>query len=147
MSEATQVPMICDDCGGTLTDADLFSMALGEKYAVYWHFDQSQCITSLNERLTAATQRAEAAEARRDQWERRARQVVQERRALRDQAIELRDTRDALRKVNDEMVERFLHAYAKCENERPQTFTHRIGIRAALTVALAVQPITGAAHE
>ena len=71
MSEETEVPIVCDDCGGNLTNAggtidDLFSMALGEDRPHYWHMEQSGCIASLNERLTAATQRAEAAEAMRD---------------------------------------------------------------------------------
>ena len=120
MSEETEVPIVCDDCGGNLTNAggtidDLFSMALGEDRPHYWHMDQSQCIASLNERLTSATKRAEAAEAE----------------------------RDALRQVDDAMVERFLHAYAECKGERPQTFTHRMGVRKSLTAALsamAVQP-------
>lgn len=62
MSEATEVPMpmVCVDSGGTLTDDDaIWSPGIG----VFWHINYSQCITSLNERLTAATQRAEAAEA------------------------------------------------------------------------------------
>ena len=138
MSEETEVPIVCDDCGGNLTNAggtidDLFSMALGEDRPHYWHMEQSGCIASLNERLTAATKRAEAAEARRDVWELRARKVVQERRTLRVE-------RDALRTVDDAMVGRFLRAYAECESERPQTFTHRMGVRAALDAALAVQP-------
>lgn len=71
MSEETEVPIVCDDCGGNLTNAggtigDLFSMALGEDRPHYWHMEQSGCIASLNERLTAATERAEAAEAMRD---------------------------------------------------------------------------------
>lgn len=66
MSEAIiKELVVCDDCGGTLTDGDLFSMALGEERAHYWHMDQSGCIASLNERLTLATERAEAAEAER----------------------------------------------------------------------------------
>ena len=64
MSEETEVPIVCDDCGGNLTNAvltmdDLFSMALGEDRPHYWHMEQSGCIASLNERLTAATERAE----------------------------------------------------------------------------------------
>ena len=92
MSEETEVPIVCDDCGGNLTNAgdDLFSMALGEDRPHYWHMEQCGCIASLNERLTAATQRAEAAEARRDVWELRARKVVQERRALRVECEALR---------------------------------------------------------
>ena len=71
MSEETEVPIVCDDCGGNLTNAggtidDLFSMGLGEDRPHYWHMEQSGCIASLNERLTAATKRAEAAEAERD---------------------------------------------------------------------------------
>ena len=66
MSEATEVPMICEDCGGTMTDEDAFSISLGEESVVYWHMEHSGCIASLGERLTIATQRAEAAEAERD---------------------------------------------------------------------------------
>lgn len=63
MSEASEVPMVCVDCGGTMTDDDaIWSPGIG----VLTHFDYSQCIASLNERITAATQRAEAAEAMRD---------------------------------------------------------------------------------
>jgi hypothetical protein len=59
--------------------------------------------------------------------------------AMRDAAIA---ERDKLRTVDDAMVERFLRAYTECEDERPWTFTHRIGVRAALDAALAVQPTT-----
>ena len=63
MIQAIQVPMICDDCGGTLTDDDaIWSSSLG----IFSHINYSQCIASLNERLTATTKRAEAAEAERD---------------------------------------------------------------------------------
>jgi hypothetical protein len=51
--------------------------------------------------------------------------------------------RDALRTVDNAMVERFLRAYAEYESKRQDTFTHRLGIRAALTAALSaleVQP-------
>ena len=55
--------MVCVDCGGTMTDDDaIWSPGIG----VLTHINYSQCIASLNERLTAATQRAEAAEAERD---------------------------------------------------------------------------------
>ena len=63
--------------------------------------------------------------------------------AMANEIVALRAERDALRKVDDAMVGRFLRAYAECEGERPQTFTHRIGVRAALTAALSaleVQP-------
>jgi hypothetical protein len=66
MSEATEEPMICEDCGGTMTDEDSFSMALGEYSPVYWHLEHSRCIASLGERLAIATQRAEQAESERD---------------------------------------------------------------------------------
>jgi hypothetical protein len=66
MSEATEEPMVCVDCGGTMTDEDAFSLSLGEESVVYWHMERSGCIASLGERLTAATKRAEAAEAERD---------------------------------------------------------------------------------
>jgi hypothetical protein len=66
MSEATEEPMICEDCGGTMTDEDAFSISLGEYSIVYWHMERSGCIASLGERLAAATKRAEAAEAERD---------------------------------------------------------------------------------
>ena len=83
--------------------------------------------------LTLATQRAEAAEAERDAYEMA--------HVFQAHAIaSLEAERDALRKVDDAMVGRFLRAYAECEGERPQTFTHRIGVRAALDAALAVQP-------
>ena len=60
MSEATEVPMVCEDCGGTLTDDDaIWSPGIG----VLTHINYSQCISSLNERLAAATQRAEAERA------------------------------------------------------------------------------------
>lgn len=60
MSEAIKVPMVCVDCGGTMTDDDaIWSPGIG----VLTHINYSQCIASLNERLTAATKRAEAAEA------------------------------------------------------------------------------------
>ena len=73
-------------------------------------------------------QRAEAAEAWRDRWS--------------EHLLSLRTECEALRTVDDAMVGRFLRAYAECEGE-PQTFTHRMGVRAALTAALsalAVQP-------
>ena len=60
MSEATEVPMVCVDCGGTLTAADaIWSWSP----SFFSHINYSQCFSSLNERLTLATQRAEAAEA------------------------------------------------------------------------------------
>ena len=79
--------------------------------------------------LAAAAKRAEAAEA--------------ECEALRTAVDAVRATRTAsrsVRTVDDAMVGRFLRAYAECESERPQTFTHRMGVRAALDAALAVQP-------
>ena len=138
MSEETEVPIVCDDCGGNLTNAggtidDLFSMALGEDRPHYWHMEQSGCIASLNERLTAATERAEAAEAERESVSSQLWDCMNEREALRVE-------RDALRTVDDAMVGRFLRAYAECESERPQTFTHRMGVRAALDAAMAVRP-------
>jgi hypothetical protein len=66
MSEASEEPMVCVDCGGTMTDEDAFSISLGEYSLVYWHMQYSGCIASLGERLTIATQRAEAAERERD---------------------------------------------------------------------------------
>jgi hypothetical protein len=48
----------------------------------------------------------------------------------------LRQQRDEARVVTDAMVERFLSAYAEYESKRQHTFTHRLGIRAALTAAL-----------
>ena len=60
MSEATEVPMICYDCGGTLTDDDAI-WSWSPSFAS--HINYSQCIASLNERITAATQRVESAEA------------------------------------------------------------------------------------
>jgi hypothetical protein len=66
MSEATEEPMICGNCGGTMTDEDAFSISLGGYSILYWHMEHSGCIASLGERLTAATKRAEAAEAERD---------------------------------------------------------------------------------
>lgn len=77
MSEATEEPMICDDCGGTMTDEDAFSISLGEESVVYWHMEYSGCIASLGERLTAATKRAEAAEAERDALRKDARLVCE----------------------------------------------------------------------
>ena len=64
MSEAIiKELVVCVDCGGTLTDDDaIWSPGID----VLTHINYSQCIASLNERLTAATQRAEAAEAERD---------------------------------------------------------------------------------
>ena len=152
MSEETEVPIVCDDCGGNLTNAggtidDLFSMALGEDRPHYWHMEQSGCIASLNERLTAATQRAEAAEARRDVWERRARMVVRERRALRVE-------RDALRKdaarlnyldtVRDPCPHHARRGVFGTEWSIVFTHpaTHTPTIREALDAALAVQPTT-----
>ena len=71
-------------------------------------------------------------------------QAYDELRAERDAAIKRAEVaeaeRDALRKVDDAMVGRFLRVYAECEGERPQTFTHRIGVCTALTAVLAVQP-------
>ena len=77
--------------------------------------------------------RAEAAEAERESVSSQLWDCMNEREALRVE-------RDALRTVDDAMVGRFLRAYAECESERPQTFTHRMGVRAALDAALAVQP-------
>jgi hypothetical protein len=84
MSEASEEPMVCVDCGGTMTDEDAFSMSLGEYSPVYWHEEHSGCLASLGERLTAATKRAEA-------WEKRARKLLRNRKVLRAE-------RDALRK-------------------------------------------------
>jgi hypothetical protein len=77
-------------------------------------------------------------DALRDQW---SGLLIEQARlmAMRDAAIA---ERDKLRTVDDAMVERFLRAYTECEDERPWTFTHRIGVRAALDAALAVQPTT-----
>jgi hypothetical protein len=66
MSEATEEPMICGNCGGTMTDKDAFSISLGGYSILYWHMEHSGCIASLGERLTAATKRAEQAESERD---------------------------------------------------------------------------------
>jgi hypothetical protein len=63
MSEEIEEPMPCVDCGGTLTEEDAISIALGEESVVYWHMEPSGCIASLGERLALATQRAEVAEA------------------------------------------------------------------------------------
>ena len=176
MSDPTKGPMICVDCGGSMTDDDLIAIAPGNGIVKYEHMNFSQCIASLNERIALATQRAEAAETERDAAIKRAEfaeadaskwlhdaliiaegqrdQARAERDALRDQwsgllieqtrLMAMRDAaiaeRDKLRTVDDAMVERFLRAYTECEGERPQTFTHRIGVRAALDAALAVQP-------
>ena len=138
MSEATEVPMVCEDCGGTLTDDDaIWSPGIG----VLTHINYSQCISSLNERLTAATERAEAAEARRDVWEKRARKVVQERRALRVE-------RDALRQ-DAALLSEFVSS-----DEIAMTYQTMGQYRAALLKfhtaalsALAVQPTTGEGDE
>ena len=61
MSEATEVQMVCVDCGGTLTNDDMIYMA--SRHGEYEHMNYSGCIASLNERLAAATQRAEAERA------------------------------------------------------------------------------------
>lgn len=63
MSDPTKVPMICEDCGGTLTDDDAI---WSSRPGIFSHINFSQCISSLGERLTLATKRAEAAEAQRD---------------------------------------------------------------------------------
>ena len=56
---------------------------------------------------------------------------------IQEEMSTLRAERDALRKVDDAMVERFLRAYAEYESKRQHTFTHRLGVRTALTAALA----------
>jgi hypothetical protein len=70
-------------------------------------------------------------------------EAVKRRREIDDEAFDyaeqietLRTQLAAARVVDDAKVGRFLRAYAECEGERPQTFTHRIGVRAALTAAL-----------
>ena len=75
MSEATEVPMVCVDCGGTLTDDD----AMGSwSPSFFSHMNYRQCFSSLNERLAAATKRAEAAEAELDVARRETSQLVQD---------------------------------------------------------------------
>ena len=139
MSEATEVPMVCVDCGGTMTDDDaIWSPGIG----VLTHINYSQCIASLNERLTAATQRADAAEAERDAL----RKAVDAVRATRTE-------RDAVRTVDDAMVERAARATMNRVYKDHDLFAddeellriHREYARIALTAALAVQPTTGEA--
>ena len=66
MSEATEVPMVCVDCGGSMTDDEMISIASRNGIVEYEHMNFSQCIASLGGRITLATKRAEAAEAERD---------------------------------------------------------------------------------
>ena len=140
MSEATEVPMVCVDCGGTLTAADLFSMTLGEERAHYWHLDQSGCIASLNERLTAATQRAEAAEAKsRDvaYWHEAWKKAEAEREALRKDAALL----DALQ-AEHERFDPVAALVVKVDHDRNGfVWANVVGnVREALTAAVAMQP-------
>ena len=118
MSEASEVPMVCVDCGGTMTDDDaIWSPGIG----VLTHINYSQCIASLNERLTAATQRADAAEAERD--------------ALRKAVDAVRATRTEPQTRtgdNDDWVDGFQYGYAAALET----------VNDALDAALAVQPTT-----
>ena len=141
MSEAIKVPMVCVDCGGTMTDDDaIWSPGIG----VLTHINYSQCIASLNERLTAATHRADAAEAERDAL----RKAVDAVRATRTE-------RDAVRTVDDAMVERAARATMNRVYKDHDLFAddeellriHREYARIALTAAMAVHPTTGETDE
>ena len=159
MSEATEVPMVCMDCGGTLTDDDaIWSPGIG----VLTHINYSQCIASLNERLTAATKRAEAAEARRREIDDEAFDYAEqiealraERDALRVECEAVREQRDYwaiaahkladARKVDDAMVERawkYLEIIAIEKSYGMLSGIDKEYLRNALTAALAVQPTT-----
>ncbi len=54
---------------------------------------------------------------------------------MRDHAQAVQDAREAV--VTDAMVERFIAAYTQYETDNAGIFTHRDGIHAALTAALA----------
>jgi hypothetical protein len=122
------------------------------------YVNYSQCVASLNERLTAATQRAEAAEARRDVWEKRAVKVVQERRALRVECDALRELAktecEALRTRLDEWVrwgDRMASGHpdaplASLDHEVRAVIANRYGM-STITAAMAVQPTTGETHD
>lgn len=114
MSEATEVPMpmVCVDCGGSLTDDDaIWSPGIG----VLTHINYSQCITSLNERLTAATQRAEAAEAERKE----ALTSLDKSRAFKNGLLvernALRDENDGMHMTNLRIVRELAEARAERE--------------------------------
>jgi len=145
MSEATEVPMVCDDCGGTLTDNDAYWLRGG---GAVFHITFSQCFTSLDERLTTATQRAEAAEAAREKWYDRAvkehvrRVSAEAASASADAAADgLRTERDALRK-DAEMLREAIDIFISFQGS-----TREPEGQAALDAALAVQPTTGETHE
>ena len=55
---------------------------------------------------------------------------------IRDMADRIRSLEATPARVTDEMVERFITAYTKYETDADWFFTHRDGIRAALTAAI-----------
>lgn len=145
MSEATEVPMMCVDCGGTLTDDDAIWSSSPSSFS---HINYSQCFSSLNERLTAATERAEAAEARR-------REIDDEAFAYAEQIEVLRRECDALRKVAKDAISYMVCKVVACNglkcregncesccdtDDAAEYVKKSREAIAALTAALAVQP-------
>ena len=144
MSEATEVPMVCEDCGGTLTDDDaIWSWSP----SCFSHINYSQCFSSLDERLTLATQRAEAAEAERDDIIAICRgtqlddAAIHSMREYVTEKLRIEAERNALRK-DAEMLREAIDTFISFQGS-----TRELEGQAALTAALAVQPTTGDTNE